>query len=220
MLGAVAKLVAVGAIASQLIACSGVEFASKSESDSLIDGQGTGSTNPGDGGGLYKLPELIIENGDQYTNRELVSISLVSNFATEMYVTNDPTCLTGGVWESYEQESDWVLGQLNADAEVFAKVKFPNGAESGCVQDGILHDDIPPALTFERLPKPLQNIDSARFEFEASDEGSGLMLVACQFNLGMMSDCKSVYEVRNLREGRQSFRLFARDKAGTISDRL
>jgi hypothetical protein len=215
-LSTISRVAMVATLASQLIACSGVDFSSKSGVETDVDGQSVDPNGNGDPKGLYKLPELIIENGEQYTNRDLVDVALISDFAIEMYYTNDPSCLTGGIWEPYEQDSKWVLQRLNTDVGVYAKVKFPNGQESGCVSDSIIHDNLPPALVFAREPKELQNNPLAQFEFTVTDQGSGVSRVGCQVGDGAMVDCLQSF-VQEFADGKHKFRLFARDRAGNTA---
>ncbi|NQY99350.1 MAG: VWA domain-containing protein [Bdellovibrionales bacterium] len=219
-MGALTKAVVVVLVSSQLIACSGVDFSTKT--DTSVDGQGvvTNPNNPGDPKGLYKTPELTIEEGSTYTNRDQVRVDLISEFAIEMYYTNDPTCTTGGLWESYESQSSWSLAQLNATARVYAKVKFPNGAESVCVSDDIVHDNVPPKMIFSKQPAALQNNPNVEFEFEITDQGSGVELATCQLNSGEVSNCGTSFTPPYQQDGFKRFRLFAMDKAGNMSEQV
>ncbi len=87
---------------------------------------------------------IVIANYSAYTNVDVVFLSLSTLGATEMYVTNDAGCASGGSWEVYANEKSWALGQTNAMATVYAKFRDPAGNETSCVSDDIAHDNTPP----------------------------------------------------------------------------
>jgi len=92
-------------------------------------------------------PTLMINSGAAYTNSSLVDLNLSAVGADKMYVSNDPTCSSGGSWESYSiSKTGWAIAnaQKNTTAAVYVKYKDLAGNETSCVSDTIIHDDIKP----------------------------------------------------------------------------
>ena len=94
------------------------------------------------------FPSIDILGGASYTNQSSVSLNLNVTDATEMYVTNTPTCSNGGSWESLSPtKASWPLAQSNATATVFVKYRDAARNESSCTSDDIIHDNIPPVVS-------------------------------------------------------------------------
>ena len=93
---------------------------------------------------------ISIAGGAAFTSNAQVTLALSASGATNVYVTNDPTCLAGGNWTPMSGSTltlnNWPLNQLNAVATVYAKFKNSAG-ESGCVSDSITHDNLAPVIT-------------------------------------------------------------------------
>lgn len=89
---------------------------------------------------------LSIDAGASYTTDVLVNLSLGVTGGVEQYVTNEAACASGGSWQSFSASySDWSIGsQLNTTARVYVKFRDQAGNESSCINDDIIHDDIPP----------------------------------------------------------------------------
>lgn len=82
---------------------------------------------------------ISIESGSPTVSSTVATLALSANQATEMYITNDPTCSDGGVWEAYSGSKSWVLSlDQSRNAIVYAKYRNPTMIESACVSDGIL----------------------------------------------------------------------------------
>ena len=75
--------------------CSDVSFKS---SDRFIDS--------------LKIKEASVRINDdaEFTNQTRVELKLLGKDAREMYITQDSTCESGGVWESYATNKAWDLG--------------------------------------------------------------------------------------------------------------
>jgi hypothetical protein len=161
---------------------------------------------------------LIINSGDPYTSLVEVSLSLVSSGATEMYITEDATCSTGGSWEAYNTQKLHVLNARNQTANVYAKFRNPVGNSSGCVSDSIIHDDIKPVVQITSGPSSLTNVANASFQMNATDSGSGIDLYFCSLDSGSVRVCSSTVNYTNLADGSHSFSVRVSDNAGNLSD--
>lgn len=148
-------------------ACSPVEFA-KDLSTEKVEFQSAAA--------------IVIDGDAAYTNHSehKVRLSLKSEKADEVYVTNDSTCASGGAWEPMPQDPaqtrEWVLASANSRAKVFAKFrsKALQGQETPCVSDDILHDDQPPGIEYSKnAPKLIglaQKGKELKVGFDAKDE--------------------------------------------------
>jgi len=189
-------------IATQYNACGNVEFAQSLESK-LVD---------------LKAAAIILINKDApYTNSELVEVNLESPQADEVYVTNDSTCSSGGLWEPLIATRSWTLAAKNQSAKVYAK--FRNTAENiatPCLTDDILHDDIAPLVVLQQ-PAIITNVATPIVNFVASDMGSGLDKQLCEWPMQPIGACSGSTSNGNLAEGRYFVKVNATDKAGNIS---
>lgn len=184
--------------------CSGAKFsASESSMVTAFDA----------GGGV------LINNGDEFTTSETIALTVSHNSAKEMYITNDSTCQSGGVWEPYATSKSWKLAQANSVAEVFAKFreKPTDGVQGACLSDTIVHDDAPPSLILTKGIATFLNKTDASLEFVASDSGSGIQAVECKTDGAAASSCGSHLVLSGILEGSHSVRVVARDRAGNIS---
>ena len=99
-----------------------------------------------------KSPELLINQGDQYTKELNVNLKFIpgGNF-NEMFVSFDPQCLDGA-WEPLKTNQSLELRQSNQTNTVYVKYRLSEGEESPCVNDSITHDNLPPELTLNSGP--------------------------------------------------------------------
>ncbi len=183
--------------------CSKVTFAR--DDASIIDKLNTG-------GGI------VINADAEFTKSEQVQLSLIHGSAAEMYITNDPTCKSGGSWESYVAEKPWVLADKNKSAKVHVKFREVKDSdlESNCFSDAIVHDDIPPVVDIKKSVDPAIGITNAAVEFSASDAGSGVEIVMCEKD-GSNQPCSGQMKMSNLVEGHHNAKIHAKDKAGNES---
>lgn len=118
---------------------------------------------------------------NDFTDQANVNVVLGAIGATQVYVTNDPTCLAGGSWTAMAGSNltlpSWTLGQTNAPNSVFAKFKNSAG-ESGCISDSIVHDDRVPEITTIHPSglEPASNIAELKARFLVSELPSSVTL--------------------------------------------
>lgn len=166
---------------------------------------------------------VLINQDAPYTNSKSVILTLQHNSADEMYLTNDPTCQTGGSWEPYSPSKSWELGQSNAEAKVFAKFREistirQSAFESNCYSDQIIHDDIPPQLALVKPFPAVTKLSSVSLKLTAMDSLSGIDTLSCTDALGTeLPSCSTDFALNSLPEGSGLVIIRAKDKAGNIS---
>lgn len=160
---------------------------------------------------------IVINNGNQYTNDDDVTLALVANSAEEMLVSDSADCSTG-TWEKYASFKQWQLKGLNGSAKVYAKFREKaGGQETDCVSDDIIHDDIPPVIDIQRDIAGFSKTANVPFEFTATDAGSGIDAIDCQADASWTTGCNTAVKIHNLTEGGHFIRISARDRAGNVS---
>lgn len=171
--------------------------------------------------GRLNQNDIQINFGDVYTRQKPVILSIVGEEDQEMYVTNDPTCRTGGVWEPYQAQKSWELVKLNQNSFVYVKFKDSRGTVSDCLFDDILHDNIPPTLNFTHRPRSFNNLKNLDVGLVAKDSLSGVAESYCAIDDNPeYIKCKDVLKIKNLKEGLHNIRFVATDKAGNRSEPL
>lgn len=162
---------------------------------------------------------IFINNDEPYTNSKDVTLILSHNSATQMFITNDPSCQTGGQWQVYTPSRPWTLAQENREVKVYAKFKESEASvESTCYEDGIIHDNIPPVLTLIQPAPAVTNSNSVNIKYLASDAVSGVSGLECKNkNNSSIANCQEnlVYTFNS--EGPEIVTVQAKDKAGNIS---
>jgi hypothetical protein len=83
---------------------------------------------------------ISINSGSSYTNSTSITLSLSAVGASQMYITNDSSCTSGGSYEPYATSKVWTLAQTNSTATVYVKFKDLYGNVSACVSDSIIQD--------------------------------------------------------------------------------
>lgn len=165
---------------------------------------------------------IVINDGADYTQSDAVTLSISHIAAEQMYITDDPTCETGGSWQAVAGKLPWRLANKNSSASVY--VKFSNdgdgGLASGCLSDSIIHDDIAPSLSVVTAPDAYTNASTVSATLSSSDSGSGIGSAVCGVGAGSAaSECSpSLLSVQNPVEGMNSYVIEVRDRAGNISD--
>jgi hypothetical protein len=96
-------------------------------------------------GALFSNASLSINSGAQATNSQDVVLAMVADGASQMYITESADCVSQGVWETFADSKAWTLSRTNAVARVYVKFRAGDSAESRCVSDGIVHDNLPPS---------------------------------------------------------------------------
>lgn len=189
-------------IATQYNACGPVAFNQSTESK-LVD---------------LKASAVVLINRDaQFTKSELVEVNLDAHQADEVYVTNDSTCNSGGVWEPMLATRSWTLAVKNQKANVYAKFRsVAEGISTGCLSDDILHDDIPPEVVLSQ-PLMITNVPTPIVTFVAGDTGSGLEKMVCEWPGKAPEACSFSTSNGNVAEGRYLIKINAADKATNVS---
>lgn len=166
-----------------------------------------------------KASAVILINRDAiYTKSDLVEVNLDAPQADEVYVTNDPTCSTGGAWEPMLNSRSWTLAVKNQKANVYAKFRnVAEGISTDCLNDDILHDDIPPEVLLQQ-PVMVTNIATPIVNFVAGDTGSGLEQMICEWPGKAPEACSFSTANGNVAEGRYLVKISATDKATNVSD--
>ncbi|HEX9975449.1 MAG TPA: formylglycine-generating enzyme family protein [bacterium] len=101
----------------------------------------------------YSTLEVKIEiNADeQYTKSREVSLSLISPYAKEMLIGNEPD-LTDGKWESFQSPKSWIVKNQDGFQSVYFQVRYPDSTISSRVFDQIILNSRPPVPRFEVKP--------------------------------------------------------------------
>lgn len=160
---------------------------------------------------------MTINKGAAYTNDTSVSLQINALGANEMYVTNDPTCETGGAWEPYSSQRAWILGQTNSETRVFAKFQSKAGVDLPCIDASIVHDDVAPVVSIRRAPAPLSRKATESFELEGTDALSGIDFFECRIDGGTYQKCDATANLDIPGEGPKAFQVRAVDRAGNRS---
>lgn len=159
---------------------------------------------------------ITINNNDLFTKTTNVGLQLSATGANQMYVTNDPQCSGGGSWESFKASRTWTLGHRNQLTHVF--VKFKNAdVESPCISDDITEDDLPPVAAFATTPPALSNSSTANFDFNVTDNLSGVKSIYCKIDQKPFQICGAHKTFSSLADGQHTVSLYADDNAGNAS---
>lgn len=189
------------ALAAAFQNCSKVSFST--EQASLQDFMSTAS--------------LKINDGAPFTQDQIVTVQILANNASEMFITNDAACETGGSWEKFQSERKWALGQLNTRATVYAKFKTASGMVRPCINASIVHDDISPEIQIVDRPLDYMNEPAATYTFRGEDAGSGIDYYECRSNTDTWARCESPWTLRDLPEGSRTSDVRVIDRAGNAS---
>ncbi len=165
---------------------------------------------------LIVSPAIKINNGDPYTKSKNVSLQISAVGAEQMQISNDADCSQGSL-EPYSENKSWVLGNVNANAIVYARFQKTGAPTTECVQAAIIHDDIAPTLSVTKKADALTSVMNARFEFMAQDSGSGVAAVYCKPAGIAEANCDTIYEFASLTEGSHGLAIRTVDKAGNES---
>ncbi len=163
---------------------------------------------------------ILINKDAPYANSTAVEVNVQSYMADEVYVTNDPSCASGGNWEPLNKSMDknWTLGSVNQEVTVYARFRSANeGVTTGCLSDQILHDNENPVVVLQE-PKLFTNVATPIFYFLAGDTLSGLVKTECEWPGQSKVDCQFASSNGNIAEKRYLVKVTAYDRAGNISD--
>lgn len=165
---------------------------------------------------------IFINNDDQYTNSQEVTLFIQNNSAVEMYITNIAGCQQGGVWEDYSITKPWILNNKNRETSVYIKFREQEGGvESSCTLDSIVHDDIPPRLMLVTPAVKMTKNPTTNIRFSAVDDLSGIGQLMCFDTAGVkMPSCTEQLVITNSNQGSNLVTITATDKAGNTSQPL
>ena len=164
-----------------LTACNGGGGGGGSTPD-VNPGSGSGNTGTSSGGSSVYPDEpadvFLINNGSVITNNSIVTLSLNSSHATEMYITNSVGCLGSESWEPYASSKIWTLTQSNASAGVYVKLKDQSGNVSNCLSDTIIHDNIAPTATSITINNDASTTNSTNVSLTITGSGASEMYIS------------------------------------------
>ena len=163
------------------------------------------------------VPTVVINNDAEYTREQEVNLTLNPDGpADQMLISNAPDCSTGQ-WEDYQQNKIWNLFVTNQKAYVYVKYKFEDQPETACVKDEIVHDDIPPVISFvQGVGSVWLNESNVNISFQVTDSGSGVQESQCDNNgSGLFKVCgNSIYYSNMVENKNYSLVVQAFDRAG------
>lgn len=168
---------------------------------------------------LNSSGSVVINNGADFTNSKNVILNISHISATQMYVTDDPTCASGGTWEPISSMKAWELKDRNQQVALYAKFTNENqsSVESECLSDSIIHDDIAPTLSVGQ-PAAFTNLSNIEVAIAATDSGSGIDRSVCVDSQSNASvDCGAKLVVAAASEGAHAYDIAAVDRAGNKS---
>ena len=166
-------------------------------------------------GDRLNLSDIEINNGDLFTNKTKVNLLISSPSAIEMYISNSD-CESGGYWESYKDSRDWRIDVRNVEAFVYISFKDDEELISQCFQDSIIHDDISPEISFNKLIMESSS-RSIKLSYSVQDNLSGFKQALCKINDEVKSCSKS--ELSFIGESRSYIaQIVVTDQAGNESD--
>jgi hypothetical protein len=162
---------------------------------------------------------ILINRGDEFTQSKAVWLDIAADGASEMYITNDPTCSSGGDWENLKPLVPWDLEKENSSTSVYVKFKTHAGVESECLSDGIVHDNVGPSVSFTRAPDSITSSRQAQFSILAKDSLSGLSEIECAGIDSLdFQPCSSLVSKSVPQENSYVFSVRAKDRAGNVSE--
>ncbi|MEN7549165.1 hypothetical protein AAG747_14675 [Rapidithrix thailandica] len=93
---------------------------------------------------MCKNPEIIVADGNKYTNSTSVDLSIHCDHAYQMLISNQQD-FSGAKWVAYQKKIlNWALDAVDGDRAVYIKFRDENYQESKVVSDNILLDLTPP----------------------------------------------------------------------------
>ena len=86
---------------------------------------------------------IIINSGESYVTDHNLTLNLTATDASEVYITENADCSTGGTWEAYALSKAYPMG-LNTSLTIYYKVRDLALNESACINSSIAHDTLSP----------------------------------------------------------------------------
>ncbi|QDK46749.1 hypothetical protein DOM22_17095 [Bdellovibrio sp. ZAP7] len=164
---------------------------------------------------------ILLNGGAQFTTDSAVTVNIASENATDVYLTNDSSCTSGGSWEPMKTSKIWALQSQNALNHVYAKFKKATKLTdfySDCVSASIVHDDMAPSVVLTQKPASMVNTTAVTFGMRINDDLSGLDRFECLLvGEKEFSSCSDIKNYSKTTEGQNRFQVRAIDRAGNRS---
>lgn len=164
---------------------------------------------------------MTINNGAKYTNDMDVLVQIHVYGGKQAYLTTDPTCETGGEWQTFQAERSWDLVVPNASSTVYGRFKrvttrgVPMTTE--CIEASIIHDGVAPEIKFTEKPAEFTQDGNAVFKYDVTDAVSGVKEIECKLDGDAYGPCEQVVTKANLLEGQHRFTVRAKDNINNMS---
>ncbi|WP_413558657.1 OmpL47-type beta-barrel domain-containing protein [Bdellovibrio sp. HCB209] len=164
---------------------------------------------------------ILLNGGSPYTTDSAVTVNIVSQNATDVYISNDSSCEKGGAWEPLVSTKKWKLQSPNALNNVYAKFKKTTQLTvfySECLPASITHDDIAPKVSIVQKPNAMVASPKATFGMRIDDDLSGLDHFECLLvGEASFTNCGDMKQYNSAPEGQNRFQVRAVDRAGNRS---
>lgn len=95
--------------------------------------------------------KLEINTDEQYTKSREVRLSLISPYAREILIGNEPD-LSDGKWEPFQSPKSWILQGEDGFQTVYFQARYPDNSVSSVVFDQIILDSTSPVAHFDVKP--------------------------------------------------------------------
>lgn len=119
---------------------------------------------------------LVIENGAARTTKSSVTLSITAS-ASQMYLTQDPQCLIGGVWEGIANCKLWPLAYDNASNTIYLKLRDEHG-NSLCKCEHRACPPFNPSISINQGALKTKNLN-VTFSISAA-EAESMYLTSCE----------------------------------------
>ena len=166
-------------------------------------------------------PTIKINNDAAYTRDANVNLTLGTGIPMkEMFVSNSDDCSTGQ-WQDFQENIPWTLSSTNSEASVYVMYRTESDEDpTPCVEDKIIHDDIPPVVTINsQTINGWLAVEDYNVTFEATDNLSGIKILWCaKDGSGVFKTCSGFLSYLNMIEN-QDYKLEVQaiDEAGNKS---
>jgi alpha-tubulin suppressor-like RCC1 family protein len=95
-------------------------------------------------GSIPTVTSILMNAGAAITSTTAVTLSITALGATQMLITNNSDCSTGGSWTNFNPSNSWTLAQSNSLSTVYVKLRNAFLVESACIPTSIIHDNTAP----------------------------------------------------------------------------
>lgn len=154
---------------------------------------------------------LAIGSGESFTKSTAIGLTLESNEASQMRISENLDCQCGN-WEAFRSSKQFSLkpNQLN---QISVQFKDYDGVPSKCVSGTILHDSLAPNLSVSLdAANTYLELDPVVAIISALDSGVGGTSVSCELNGANISCANNSLSIPNLQPGSYSLKVTAMDQ--------